>query len=371
MSGEGGRPEPVPGERREALTALLRRLEEARAVVLTTHVNADGDGAGSEAAVAAWLEQRGTTVHIVNPTPFPEEFRFVLPGDAVVAPLGAAATREILAAADLIFVLDTAEPKRVGKLDRWLGRGDVAVLDHHPTAEGAIQGVGLADPTAAATGELVYDLLRIAEEEEQRKGGAARPWPPSLVEALYTAIVTDTGSFRFANTTPRVHRIVADLLHRGVDPEKLYRRIYGTVPLSQVRLLRSALEGLDADPELPLTWISVPWSVARASGATSRDFDGLVEHARSVEGTEIAILFREVADGSTKVSLRSNGAADVNAIARAFGGGGHVKAAGTVIGAPLTEARRQVLGAARAALETMGARRPRPLVLDSPGGDTA
>ena len=356
--------EPVHPERRAALGALLRRLLEARAVVLTTHVNADGDGAGSEAAVAAWLGTRGTSVHIVNPTPFPAEFRFVLGGAEVVAELGQAGTREVLEGADLLLVLDTAEPKRVGKLERWLGRLEVAVLDHHPPSEGGITGVGLVDPAAAATGELVYDLLRLAEEE----GAVDGPWPQPLVEALYTAIVTDTGSFRFANTTPRVHRIVADLLHRGVDPETLYRRIYGNVPLSQVRLLRGALAGLDAEPELPLTWISVPWSVAHASGASSRDFDGLVEHARSVEGTEIAILLREVADGSTKVSLRSNGAADVNAIARAFGGGGHVKAAGAVIGAPLAEARRQVLRAARAALEELGLRRARPLV-GEPDGD--
>lgn len=365
MTREPMGPEPVHPERRAALAALLRRLLEARAVVLTTHVNADGDGAGSEAAVAAWLATRGTTVHIVNPTPFPPEFRFLLGGGEVAAELGQAGTREVLEGADLLLVLDTAEPRRVGKLDRWLARLEVAVLDHHPPSAGGITGVGLVDPSAAATGELVYDLLRLAEEE----GVVDGPWPQPLVEALYTAIVTDTGSFRFANTTPRVHRIVADLLQRGVDPEALYRRIYGNVPLSQVRLLRSALEGLDAEPELPLTWISVPWSVARASGASSRDFDGLVEHARSLEGTEIAILLREVADGSTKVSLRSNGAADVNAIARAFGGGGHVKAAGAVIGAPLAEARRQVLDAARASLEELGLRRSRPLELDGEGDD--
>lgn len=354
--------EPVPAGRLDGLRALLATFADVRSVVLTTHVNADGDGAGSEAALAAWLASRGVRVRIVNPTPFPEEFRFLLPSPEILGEPGDSAVQRELRSADLLVVLDTGEPSRVGKLERWLGRLRVAILDHHPPSEDGIAGVGVVDPLAAATGELIYDLLRVDEEG----GGRIAAWPLPVLEGLYTAIVTDTGSFRFANTTPRVHRVVADLIQRGVDPEKLYRLIYGNVPLSQVRLLQAALEHLEADPELPLTWVSIPWSIVRELGATSRDFDGLVEQARAIEGTEVAILFREVADGSTKVSLRSTGDTDVNAIARELGGGGHVKAAGAVVGAPLGDTRQRVLAIARGVLRTAGARRS--VRLEEPAG---
>jgi phosphoesterase RecJ-like protein len=168
-----------------------------------------------------------------------------------------------------------------------------------------------------------------------------------VAEAIYTAIISDTGSFRYANTTPRTHRIAAELIERGVDPEAVYRRIYATMPLRRIELLRASLEHLVADPLLPVTWITVPREVVEELSATSEAMDGIVEYARSIEGTEVALLFREVPDGSTKISFRSNGEVDVNALARQFGGGGHVKAAGAVIGAPLRSAREEVLEAVR------------------------
>jgi phosphoesterase RecJ-like protein len=203
-------------------------------------------------------------------------------------------------------------------------------------------GVVFLDTSACATGELVYDLLQVA--------GYNGEWPSAIPEAIYTAITTDTGSFRFSNTTPRAHAIVGEMIGRGVDPELMYRRLYGTVPMRRIQLLRSALEQLEADPELPLTWLSVTRDAMQESSASSEDLEGLVEYARSIEGTEVAILFRETNDGATKISFRSNGQIDVNALARQFGGGGHVKAAGALVGEPLESARSKALDATRAAI---------------------
>jgi bifunctional oligoribonuclease and PAP phosphatase NrnA len=202
------------------------------------------------------------------------------------------------------------------------------------------------DVSACAAGELVYDLLLTA--------GMPRPWPETVVNAIYTAIVTDTGSFRFSNTTRRAHAIAGDLLEQGVDPEAMFRRIYATVPLRRIELLRHALDHLQVDERYPITWISIERGVMERIGGSSEDLDGVIDHARSIEGTEIAILFRETADGSTKVSLRSAGDANVNAVARRFGGGGHIKASGALIPAPLPQVREQVLAAARAALDAAG-----------------
>jgi bifunctional oligoribonuclease and PAP phosphatase NrnA len=313
--------------------------------VLTTHVNADGDGAGSQAALAAWLGMRGKRATIVNPTPFPAMFRFLVTDSAVadaVTAEGARALRE----RDLLLVLDTAEASRIGRVAKAAKTGAVAIIDHHVAAPDRLAGELLADPAACATGELVYDLLLTA--------GLRPPWAQAMLEGIYAAIVTDTGSFRFANTTQRAHAIAGELIRQGVDPELMYRRIYATVPRRRIELLRHALDQLDVDDEHPITCISIERGVMERLGATSDDLEGIVEHARSVEGTEVAILFRETVEGGTKVSLRSSGAADVNAIARAFGGGGHVKAAGALLREPLATARPRVLAATRAALEQAG-----------------
>lgn len=340
----------VPEDRVEGLDALLEAFDVTKRVALTTHVNADGDGAGSEAALAAWLAQQGTTVTIVNPTPFPDDFRFLLEDPEVVADASSEAGLRALEEAELVVVLDTGEPDRLGRVAKRIAAKRVGILDHHPPGEVRIEGAGVVSPDASATGELVFDLLAHAQA-----AGREVTWSRGVIEGIYAAILTDTGSFRFANTSSRAHAIASFLLERGVEPERLYREIYATASVARLRLLQEALSRLETDPEFPITWISLPDAVVRELGVTPADFEPVTEHARMVKGTEVAVLLREVADGSTKVSLRSNGRADVNGIARALGGGGHAKAAGAVLGAPLPEARERVLEAVRAALRKLPA----------------
>lgn len=330
----------VPDLRAAGLRQAAGRLLAAQSVVLTTHLNADGDGAGSQIALGAWLTGRGVGVHIVNPTPFPESFRFLLPEAVRVLELNDADAAAVLQAADLFCVLDTSEPRRIGALAEWTMPKKTLVLDHHQPVDAAVGGLRVEDPTAAATGELIYDLVQLA-------GG---DWNADSVLAAYVALVSDTGSFRFGNTTARVHAIVADLVRRGIDPEAVYRRLFATVPRRRLDLVREALVTLRTEPETGLSWLVVPDEMVRRLRATHEDLDGLIEYARSIEGTEVALMFRETADGETKVSFRSNGAADVNAIARRFGGGGHIKASGAVVPQPPAQAVPRVLEAARAAL---------------------
>jgi phosphoesterase RecJ-like protein len=336
----------VPAHRVEPLRAIAGAFQSCAFALLATHVNADGDGAGSEAALVAWLRSLGKRVRIVNPTPFPDSYRYLIEDPATIADPGTSAAAEALAQVDLVGVVDTGEPKRVGKVAGALSGKQVAVLDHHLPSTPGFSGFVLQDAAASATGELVFDLLSVA--------GLERPWSRPIIEGVYTAIVTDTGSFRFSNATPRAHAIAGDLIAQGVDPETMYRRIFATVPLRRVELLRHALAALEVDAQLPLTWISVDRTVMNDLGTGADDLEGVVEHARSVEGTEVALLFRETSDGSTKVSFRSAGDVDVNAIARQFGGGGHVKASGALIHEPMARARERVLEATRAALRQQG-----------------
>ena len=196
-------------------------------------------------------------------------------------------------------------------------------------------------PMPCATGELVYDLVLAS-------GG---PWPRATQEGIYVGILTDTGSFRFSNATPNAHRISADLIADGVDPEGLHRRVYGATPERRLRLLAEALNTLEVDAG-GVAWMVVPHRFEGTEPLTE-DVEGLVDYPRSVEGVEVGLLFRRTANGGTKISFRSTGAVDVNALARLYGGGGHIKASGALVeGLPsdvipgVVEATRRAVGAA-------------------------
>jgi phosphoesterase RecJ-like protein len=168
-----------------------------------------------------------------------------------------------------------------------------------------------------------------------------------VAEALYTAILTDTGGFRYSNTTPRAHVIAAQLIAIGVDPEHTYRRIYASLSPGRLQLLRDALDTLGVDAEFGLAWVSVSNEAMDRYGVSSDDLDGIVEHPRSVAGTRVALFFRDLGYGKVKVSFRSTGDVDVNALARQFGGGGHEKASGALITGNLDQVRDRVVTAAR------------------------
>jgi phosphoesterase RecJ-like protein len=326
----------IPPQRRAAIERLASYLAAGRRVALSTHINADGDGCGSEAALARLLAQRGMSTKIVNPTPWPALFDFLLGDDVVDAsPKGSKA----LAGIDVLVVLDISDVKRLGILADTVRRLEVPrlVIDHHVPSDDPAGTVLLTDTTACATGELVYDLARVLALEIT----------PAIARGMYTAILTDTGSFRFSNTKPRCLAIAAELLALGVNPEEMYQRVYANAPLGRVRVLAEALTTLEVDPTYGLAWLSITSSAVERHGVKSEDLDGIVEHARSVAGTKMALFFRDLGHGKVKVSFRSTGDVDVNRFARRFGGGGHAKAAGAMVGGTLEEVRETVVDAAR------------------------
>jgi bifunctional oligoribonuclease and PAP phosphatase NrnA len=331
--------ESLSSLRRSAIETLLPPLLAARKVVLTTHLNADGDGAGCEAALASWLAARGVESVILNPTPFPANLAFLLEDPSVVVDAAdLPSARAAVSGADLALVVDTGEVPRIGRVKPLLEGIPMAVVDHHPEGERPLQGISFRDSEASATGELVHDLVEAA-------GG---PWTRAVVNGLYVAILTDTGGFRFSNTSPAALRTAAALVERGASPEGLNRAVYGTAPLRRLRLLAASLPTVEAEDGV--AWMVVPRAAYEATGATPDDLEGFVDHARSLEGVEVGLLFRTVHDGGTKISFRSNGPVDVNALARRFGGGGHVRAAGALVALPLDEVMAQVVPAVKEAV---------------------
>ena len=326
----------VSNNRKAAIERLAREFRAGRSVVLSTHINADGDGCGSEAALARILTSLGMSVKIVNPTPWPDTYEFLLDSQVIDASSeGAAALRK----ADLLIVLDISDVKRLGSLADTVRTLQVPklVIDHHIASDEPPSTEILSDTSACATGELIYDVAATLGHEIT----------PQIAVALYVAILTDTGGFRFANTTARCLAIASQLLAAGVEPEEMYRRLYASHPIGRLHLLRDALATLEVDPAYGISWISVAAGAAEEYGLKSEDLEGLAEHPRSVGGTKMAIFFRDLGHGKIKVSFRSTGDVNVNEFARKFGGGGHARASGALIPGTIEEVRHSVITAAR------------------------
>ena len=326
---------PVPPERSRAARDVAAALTGAQHVVLTTHVNADGDGVGSEIGLWYLLRALGVSVTIANPTKIPERFNFLIPEGADAS---ANAIREI-ERADIVASLDIGDLSRLGNLATVINsrQPPFVCIDHHVGPVRLPPGPCLIAPEATATAELVFDLANVAG------------WPltPESAQALYVGLLTDTGGFRFSNTTARSLRVAAALLERGVDPESIYASVYASAPEGRVRLLAEVLQTLVVEPDVGLAWVSVPADALRRHEATPDDLDGIVEFPRSIAGVKLALLFRHIGSGRIKVSFRSMGEVDVAALAHQFGGGGHHRAAGASLAGTMAQVEGKVLSAAR------------------------
>ena len=325
----------IPRARSDAIQRIAKALKDVPVVAVTTHINADGDAAGSVAAMARLLPQIGAKAIVVNPTPWPAVFGFLKTGLDDRTSKGA----EALRGAGALVSLDVSDVKRLGSLAGAAKAlpGPRIVIDHHVPTDEPAGDIVLADTEACATGELLYDFaMGLGLEIDQ-----------PIAEALYTAILTDTGGFRYSNTTPRTHAIAAQLIDCGVDPELTYRRIYASLSPGRLQLLRDALDTLGVDAKFGLAWVSVSNEEMDRYGVSSDDLDGIVEHPRSVAGTRVALFFRDLGYGKVKVSFRSTGDVDVNALARQFGGGGHEKASGALVAGHLDDVRDRIVKAAR------------------------
>ena len=250
----------------------------------------------------------------------------------------------------LYAAIDLCRPgNRVGDLGHAVRKraAPTVCIDHHVSPGSLPAGPRLIAPEATATAELVFDLA------------SAVGWPltSEAARALYVGILTDTGGFRFSNTSARALRVAAALLERGVDPEGIYESVYASAPEGRVRLTAEVLQTLVVEPEVGLAWVTVPPDALDRYGATADDLDGIVEFPRSIAGVRLALLFRQIANGRIKVSFRSMGAVDVADLAHQFGGGGHKKAAGASFEGSMADVETQVLAAAREYLRTHGERR--------------
>jgi phosphoesterase RecJ-like protein len=300
--------------------SLRKAIENAATIVLTTHLNPDGDALGSEVALACALRTHAPSVRIVNDSETPQQYRFL----ERHFPLEAFSTSHdaLLAGADLIIVLDANQLSRLGSMEASVrrSRATKVCIDHHPTPEPFAE-VAVIDESTAATGQIIHSVIMALFPGEMTA---------HVASALYVALMTDTGSFRFPKTDAKLFRTVASLVEAGADPVALYDRVYNSGTVNRLQLLGKILSTLTTAHDGRVASLRVTRSMFEETKTDESDTENMINHALSIEGVEIALLFSEI-PGWVKISFRSKGDIPVNALAREFGGNGHTNAAGARI----------------------------------------
>jgi phosphoesterase RecJ-like protein len=326
---------PDPGEAIRQAADIMTRQQE---FVLTTHVNPDGDGLGSELALALALRQLGKRVSILNHSSTPENYSWMDPGRDLVQ-FSPERDRQAILNAGCIVILDTNHPGRLRNLEETLRQaaGIKIVIDHHldpdPFADRYV-----IDDGATSTGEIVYRLLKEFPGVRLTK---------EIAQALYTAIMTDTGSFRFPRTDPEIHRIAAHLIECGADPTAIFESVYENWSPGRLRLLGEVLDSMKIAYDGKLAWIVSTQKMFRETETTGVDTDNFTTFPMGVRGVLVGILFNELENG-VKISFRSKGRIPVNELAKEFGGNGHLNAAGArVFDAGLEAVVAEVVAKAR------------------------
>jgi phosphoesterase RecJ-like protein len=326
------------------LDTIIARLSAAREVLLVGHVSADGDSLGSCLGLWHLLTGQGVNARVVSAESVPARYAF-LPGVSTVI----TETKDFPPFWDVVVVMDCTDVRRTGLTESFLRRenqcepmrGGVALIniDHHRSNLGTL-GTAWVDPSFAAVGQQVLTLA-------ERAGWVITP---AAATCLYTALATDSGFFRHGNTSPIVLRDAAKLLEAGADLRLIVEHCLERKTLSELCLLREALATLTQECEGRVTVMEIPFAVFSRCGVDDTETEGLIDYARGVPGTQIAVLLRAVQAGITKVSLRSRGDSDVSVVAVSFGGGGHPNAAGCTVHLPLSDVRAAVLAAVKQVL---------------------
>lgn len=309
-----------------SLNAAAATLLSANKIVLAAHINPDGDTIGSMLALAHALKGLGKEVTPLSHHGVPEILRW-LPGNEWVQ------TETSRRDFDLAVICDTGAAERVGGAREAIESArDTLCIDHH-LAKGDFGRLRLINTRAAATGELVFSLMRPLRHPLSRE----------IADCLMCALVTDTGAFRFMNVTPRTFRIAAQLMRAGANPGEVGELVFENRSLASIKLLGRAIHSIRTTEDGLVSWAVLRASDFEELGVTDEDSEGIVNHVRSVRTARVGMLMREIPGRKIRVSLRSREGFDVNRIAAAFGGGGHRLAAGCSLDPPIEAAEQQLL----------------------------
>lgn len=314
------------------LNIIKKLMQENKNIALIGHIMPDGDTIGSCLALGYALESQGKDVSLFCQDEIPDNLCFLKGCKKFQSEIVSYNTPF-----DLIITLDCSDPERLGVFQTLLESSSQTInIDHHVSnTEFAL--VNWVEPTAAATCELVYELIDNLDI----------PIDIDIANAIYTGISTDTGNFSYSNTTSNTHLIAAKLLELGVKSEEISTNLYKNNSIERVRLISKVIDTIELYKEGQISTIEVTKDMLFEVGAHEKESSGMVGYAKDIKGVELALLFKEQEDGQIKVSMRSKKIVDCNELANLFGGGGHARAAGCTINTTLYNAKTIVLEEAK------------------------
>jgi len=311
------------------MESVIAAIKKHKRFIITAHVNLEGDSLGSQLAMKELLEALGKRAAIVDDDPVPMHYRFLPRADEISDRI------DKKMAFDAAIVLDCPTLKRIGRVKGLLTEKKAVInIDHHISNE-RFGDVNWVYPNASSAGEMVYRLFK----------GMKVPITKEVALYLYIAILTDTGSFNYDNTSSITHEIAGELLGYGLEPAAVSERVYEQRSVADLKLLGLVLSTLKVSRSGEVAYLVITRKMLKQTGLDVSRSEGFINYARSIGRVKIAMMFRQDHKDTRKVhvSFRSKGGIDVNGIASCFGGGGHVRAAGCVIGGKLRDVEKRVL----------------------------
>ena len=310
--------------------------------VISAHVGLEGDAVGSEIAFAKLLKQLGKRSVIINhDKTIPQSLLFLISDELI---LNAKDPRcpQVVEESDVIVILDVCNWDHLGDAADHYRNSDkpIICIDHHKCCS-PLGDYVVCDHTACAAGILVYDLI---------KQYPAELLDNTIATAIYTAILTDTGNFKYSNTNTKAYLVAAELIDKGVDHNLVCRNVYESNSWSRFRLMHYILGTLTSEAGGKIAWVKITEDMLKQADATLIDSEGVVDMGRTIKDVEVSLLFREINSNKTKVTFRSKQYVDVQALAAEFGGGGHARAAGATLICPMDEAIEKIIKLAEQAL---------------------
>jgi len=310
----------------EIINNIISLIKASNVIIILPHIMADGDTLGSSMALHLALGKIEKKSFVLIDEEIPKNLRFITAGHVLIS------NAEHLSP-DLVITVDCSDEDRLGQRKKYLQEIPNSInLDHHKTNTLFAKN-NFVDYSAAATGEIIYNIIKHLEILISKE----------IASSLYVAISTDTGSFKYDNTTTNTHIIISDLLNYGINLNDITTELYQNKSLLKVKLMAEAVNTLEFHYTGKLGIIIVNSKMIQKVGASQLDADGLVEVVRDIEGVEVGVLLKETSDFEIKVGFRAKYDVDVSSIAKHFGGGGHRKASGCTIYDSLSNARNFII----------------------------
>jgi bifunctional oligoribonuclease and PAP phosphatase NrnA len=306
------------------LSQVVELIESKGRFAITSHIRPDGDSLGSSLGLYCLLRALNKDVEVIMRDAVPHVYR-KLPGAENVR-----VTPTVDREYDAVFVIECSDIKRPGLIN--LEKQVVVNIDHHSTT--ALFGtINWIDSTASAVGEMIYNLCKATGVRVTRE----------IAECVYTALITDTGSFHYSNTSERTFKVASELVRAGVKPAKISQAVFSSYPWSKIELMSEVLSTVKRDASGRVAWMRQSLEMQERARAADEDGDGFVNYPLTVGEVEAVALLKECAPGVYRTSLRSKGDVNVARIAEEFGGGGHRNAAGCTLHGEWDEAERTIV----------------------------